>query len=147
MATKCDVPGCSYLAVSGDTKCLQHKPKATPTDPSTARDGFAWVSMSDVPTTARFNEAANKLYAAIKIAQPGHALKVSMEKFDKGTLTCAQRYALAGGLRIGVRIVGLSGYLWKMTPEQIAAVEQKGERLRKAREKVVRKPKPIAMRK
>jgi hypothetical protein len=38
-------------------------------------------------------------------------------------------------VRIGVRIVGDSGYLWKLNEQEIKAVEQKGERMRKAREK------------
>jgi hypothetical protein len=96
-------------------------------------DGYAFVSMSEVPTNARYNEAAGKLFAAVKASQPGHALKVSMGKFKKVTLMTAQRYALAGGLRIGVRIVGESGYLWKLSETELKAVEQKAERMRVAR--------------
>ena len=107
-----------------------HKPKPIPKNPSADADGFAWVSMSDVPSNARYNEAAGKLFAAIKLSQSGHALKISMAKFKKVTLVTAQRYALSAGLRIGVRIVGESGYLWKMSEAEIKAVEQKAERLR-----------------
>jgi hypothetical protein len=135
MATRCDEKGCPYFAESGQTKCTMHKPRAVPKAPAVDTEGYSFVSMSDVPTNARYNEAAGKLFAAVKASQPGHALKVSMKIFKKMTLTTAQRYALAGGLRIGVRIVGESGYLWKLSETEIKAVEVKGERLRKAREK------------
>ena len=144
MATRCDEKGCVYYAASGDTKCVMHKPKPIPKNPSADADGFAWVSMSDVPSNARYNEAAGKLFAAIKLSQSGHALKISMAKFKKVTLVTAQRYALSAGLRIGVRIVGESGYLWKMSEAEIKAVEQKAERLRTTRQKIGRKGKTLA---
>lgn len=144
MATRCDEKGCPYYAVQGEAKCLQHKPRAVPKAATVESDGYAFVSMSEVPTTARYNEAAGKLFAAVKASQAGHALKVSMAKFKKVTLTTAQRYALAGGLRIGVRIVGESGYLWKLSETEIKAVELKGERLRLARSKKTPKLKKMS---
>jgi hypothetical protein len=135
MAMHCDEKGCVYMAVEGDKKCLMHKPRAVPKAPTAESDGYAIVTMSEVPSNARYNEAAGKLYAAVKALQAGHALKVSMKIVKKVILTTAQRYALAGNLRIGVRIVGESGYLWKLSEQEIKSVEQKGERMRKAREK------------
>lgn len=135
------------MAVSGETKCLMHKPKVVPRNPTAEAEGYAFVSMSEVPSNARYNEAAGKLLAAVKVSTEGHALKVSMAKFKKITLATAQRYALAGGLRIGVRIVGDSGYLWKLSATEIAAVNQKGERLRQAREKKGKKGIAVAARK
>jgi len=136
MATRCDVKACPYYAVEGDTKCLQHRPKIVPVaNANFEREGFTFVSMTEVPTNARYNEAAGNLYAAVKAAQAGHALKVSMKVFKKVHLVTAQRYALAAQLRIGVRIVGETGYLWKLTPEEIKKAEVKGERMRSARAK------------
>jgi hypothetical protein len=133
MATRCIEKGCAYYAVDGETKCLQHHTRMVPKAASVETDGYAFVSMSEVPTNARYNEAAGKLFAAVKASQPGHALKVSMAKFKKVTLVTAQRYALAGGLRIGVRIVGESGYLWKLSETELKAVQQKAERMKVAR--------------
>jgi hypothetical protein len=148
MSTRCDEKACPYYAVSGQTKCLQHAPRAVPKAPTTDTDGFSFVTMSDVPTTARYNEAAGKLFAAVKASQPGHALKVSMKIFNKVTLLTAQRYALATKLRIGVRIVGDNGYLWKLSEAEIASVEKKGQRLRDARDKKRNgKPAAVAIRK
>jgi hypothetical protein len=136
MATRCDEKACPYYAVEGETKCLIHKPKKVAVlNADFEREGFTFVSMSEVPTSARYNEGAANLLAAVKNTQPGHALKVSMTTFKRITLLTAQRYALAGKLRIGVRIVGSVGYLWKLSEAEIKAVESKGERLRKAREK------------
>ena len=144
MATRCDEKGCPYYAESGQTKCVQHRVRAVPLAAQIDKDGFAFVPMSDVPKNARYNEAAGKLFAAVKAAQAGHALKVSMKTFKKMTLVTAQRYALAGGLRIGVRIVGESGWLWRLSETEIKAVEVKADRLRKAREKKTGKPKSVA---
>lgn len=147
MAKKCEVAGCAYYAVEGETKCLQHKPKKIPTpvpasamaspSPSAGADGFTWVPVAEIPANARYNEEAAKLFAAMKLAAAsnGHALKVSMKVYKKVALLTAQRYARASGLRIGVRIVGETGYLWKLSEAEIKKVEQKGERLRKVREK------------
>jgi hypothetical protein len=89
MATRCDEKGCPYMAVEGDKKCLMHKPRAMPKAPTVESDGYAIVAMSEVPSNARYNEAAGKLYAAVKTLQIGHALKVSMKTFKKLTLTTA----------------------------------------------------------
>ena len=119
MATRCDEKACPYFAVSGETKCLQHRLRAVSKQPTTENEGYSFVSMSEVPSNARYNEAAGKLLAAVKASQPGHALKVSMKIFKKITLVTAQRYGLAGNLRIGVRITGDSGYLWKLSDDEI----------------------------
>lgn len=147
MATRCEVKACPYYAVEGNTFCLQHRPKRVPNDPKIDEAGYSFVSMREVPTSARYNEAAGKLFAAIKTSTPGNALKVSMKIFTKVTLCTAQRYALAAGLRIGVRITGDSGYLWKMSEEEIKRVEAKGERLKAARAKKGGKVKSIGNRK
>jgi roadblock/LC7 domain-containing protein len=139
MAIRCEVKGCPYFAVEGQKLCLQHKPAAVAMRGKFEEEGYAFVSLYEIPTSARYNEAAGKLLAAVKASQLGHALKVSMAKFKKITLVTAQRYALAGGLRIGVRIVGETGYLWKLNEAEIKAVEQKGDKVRKAREKKGRK--------
>lgn len=139
---RCKAKACPYYAEAGNEYCVQHrqavlKHNSIPLDigKRVEDDGYAFVPVSEVPSTARYNEAAGKLFQAVKVSHPGHALKVSMKIFKKITLATAQRYALDGGLRIGCRVVGDSGYLWKLNEEEIKKVEMKGERLRAARSK------------
>lgn len=146
MATKCEVQGCTYLATSGETKCIQHKARAVTRSSNFEADGFDFVPMVDVPLKARYNEKATKLYAAIKTAQPGDALRVSMRKFEKSALMTAQRYALANGLRIGVRVSGDSGYLWKLTDGEIKATELRAEKMKNAWAKKGKKLQAVASR-
>jgi hypothetical protein len=97
MSTKCKMPDCTYLAVSGEDLCLKHRPKPVSLNPSVEADGYTFVSVAEIPSNARYNEASGKLLAAVKGMQPGKALKLSMGKIKKITLLTAQRYALAGG--------------------------------------------------
>lgn len=145
MALKCDVPGCTYLATANETKCLQHKPRAVPARASLEAEGYSFVSVSEVPTNARYNEAAGNLLAAVKSSALGTAVKVKMGAFKKITLLTAQRYALAGGERIGVRIVGSYGYLWKLSPKELESVNVKAKRLSDARMKKKEASKPVAI--
>jgi hypothetical protein len=133
--TRCARDGCTYLAASGETYCIQHRTAKVPTKTSFEEDGYTFVDMKDVPTNARYNEAAGRLFAAVKACPDRQALKLSMKTFKKITLLTAQRYALAGGLRIGVRIVGETGYLWKLSESEIESVKKKGERMSAARNK------------
>lgn len=133
MANKCAKEGCTYLAVTGELFCIQHRAAKVNSSPK-LEDGFAFVEMTDVPANARYNEKANKLFAAMKTAAEGKALKISLKQFKNGDLLCAQRYARAAGVRLGVRFAGEEwAYLWKMTDAEIKTSLEKGERLRKSR--------------
>jgi len=66
-------------------------------------------------------------------AEPGKAIKVKMPPFKKVTLATAQRYALQKGIRLGVRFGSDSGYIWRLSPEEIKAIEVKASRLVAAR--------------
>jgi hypothetical protein len=135
MATRCDEKACPYFAVSGETKCLQHKHWAVPKNSSFDADGYAFVSVSEIPSNARFNEIAGNLFAAVKACQDGHALKVNLKKIGRNNLTTAKRYARQAKILIGLRFIGETGYLWKMTPEQIKRAQERGERVKTARAK------------
>lgn len=140
MATRCEQKACPYYAVEGEKLCLQHRPARVLKVSNFEEEGYAFVSMNEVPTNARYNEAAGKLYAAVKVSTVGNALKVSMKTFKKVTLNTARRYALEAGLRIGVRVVGEVGYLWKLNDSELKAVAAKGDRMRAARAKKGKKP-------
>jgi len=128
MAT-CAQKGCVYQAVSGKTFCQLHSPAPVTTKPG---DDIEIVEIKAVPRTGRWNEAAMRLCGAIKALDSGHALKLKLAKFTKATLLCAVRYAEAEGVKTGIRITEESGFLWKLTDEEIKAREEKSARMRAA---------------
>lgn len=130
---KCSTQGCVYNAELDKPHCIQHRPPKLIV-PQPAPE-FAFVPMSQVPATSRYNETAGNLFKALIDAPTGEAIKLNMKIFKKIALVTAQRYALAKGMRIGVRIVGDSGYLWRLSPDEVKAVEVKAQRLIAARSK------------
>lgn len=138
----CKSKGCNYEAVMGEEVCTYHKPKTVAsTDPNA---DVLIVEVSKIPKSGRFNEAASRLVAALKVLSEGRALQIKLAKVPKMTITCAQRYALEEGLRVGVRFCGESGYMWKYSAEEMKAAEVKSERLKSARSKKKIKGRAVA---
>lgn len=135
---RCEAKACVNQALEGGKYCLHHRletQRQPAPPPATASDDeIVVINVSDIPAP-RTNEAALSLLNTIKKFGDGKALKVKQKKFSKPCLMTTQRYALTQGLRIGVRFIGEWAYIWKLTPEQVKAAEQKAERLVKAREK------------
>jgi|SRR5579872_831730 len=135
---RCESKGCVYEAMKDSKFCVNHRPAPViPAAQPADQDSFI-ISLSEIPAP-RANEVALTLLRTLETLGEGKALKVRMRKFSKPSLVCTQRYALTKGLRIGLRYIGEWAYLWKMTPDQVKAAEQKAQRLVKAREKKGRK--------
>ncbi len=128
----CQFKGCINQAVMGQALCVLHRPAPIASKPD---DDIQVVEIMAVPRSGRYNEAAMKLCGAAKALDAGHALKIKVGKFAKGTLLTAQRYARDEGLRIGLRVTAEFAWIWKMTAEEIKASEEKGQRLMNARGK------------
>lgn len=125
---KCEITGCVYNAEAGKTHCIQHRPFKLQPAPAPAAN-FVFIPIGQVPSNARVNEEAQNLVLALKKMSDGQAIKVSIPPFKRITLQTAARYAAAGGFQIGVRVVGASGYLWKLSPAEVAKRKQKSERI------------------
>lgn len=127
---KCKDKSCLNSAEIGHDYCDKHggaPPKVQPIpDPMV-------VPMCDVPKNARISEAAMKLLKRIRALQGGSALRVENKYYPQHVLVTVKRYALADDLRIGVRINGEHSYLWRMSDEEIKAVQQKAAKLQTAR--------------
>jgi hypothetical protein len=123
--------------VSGEKLCQMHKPAPVMATPP---EGIEIVELKAVPRTGRFNGVAMALCGMAKNLSAQHAAKVKLSKFPKKHLVAAVKYARNENLRIGLRVTGEHAWMWKMTPEEIAASDAKGERLRKALTGKKRKP-------
>jgi hypothetical protein len=137
--SRCEFKGCVYQTTTPTEKfCIQHRSQAASIKrarPSNDEGAPEIVSISEVPSTARFNQAAANLLKAVKALTLDHALKISLSKISKPTVTCTQRYALLEKLRIGIRFSGDVAFLWKLTEEQLKAVEKKAARMAEIRSK------------
>jgi hypothetical protein len=138
---RCDFKACVNQAVSGKSYCIYHDPELKIRQQSSVlpSEAFEFVPIGDVPSTARFSQAAADLVKAARSAE-GKALKVKTKVFGKITLNTAVRYSLSGGARIGLRIVGEVAYLWKLRPEELKKIEEKSKRMINARSKRWKKP-------
>lgn len=137
---RCESKACVNQAVSGKAFCIYHDP-ALPAKQAASvlpSDTFEFVPLDQVPSTARFNQVAADLVKAARAAD-GKALKVKVKVFSKITLNTAVRYSLVGGPRIGLRIVGEAGYLWKLRPEELEKMQAKSARMVNARSKRAKK--------
>lgn len=132
---RCEFKACPQQAIGITKFCVNHQPEpARPVALASVEDDIVVVSLEQIPL-ARTNEVAVSLLDTLKKLGDNKGLKVPLKKFSKPTLTTTQRYALAAGLRIGVRFIGVHAYVWKMTLDQVKAAEQKAERLAAARAK------------
>jgi len=128
---RCESKACPHEAMAGSRFCVNHRPD--PVRPLGEEDTLI-VKIEEIPA-AHQNAVATDLLKAVLALQPTNAMKVRLRKFSKPNLFCTQRYALAKGVRIGVRITGEWAYLWKLSAAEISAADQKADRMRKAREK------------
>lgn len=126
---RCEYKACPMQAIAGSHFCANHQPQPIKQGVA-AEEDVSIVSLESIPA-ARANEVAMSLLSTLKTLGEGKALKVKLIKFSKPTIMTTQRYALRTGLRIGIRFIGSYGYLWRMTPEQVKAAEEKGARLAK----------------
>lgn len=124
---KCEVKSCLNSAEYGSARCSAHG--AVPPTVVTGVSEPLVVAMSEVPRSARFNERAAKLLKKVQALQSGSALRVEVKHYSIITMNTAKRYALDAGLRIGVRVCGELGYVWRLSEDEIKAVEQKAARL------------------
>lgn len=141
--SSCSYKACPYQAVMGKTLCLHHEPKPIAQDPN---GDVIIVTIGDIPKGSRHNAAALHLVDLIKQLTEGKAAKIKLAKIPKPTILTAQRYALEGGIRIGVRFAGDFGFMWKYSDEEIKLADAKGQRLKAGREKTIGKTKIAAVR-
>ena len=136
---RCEYKACASPATPNSKFCAYHakEQQVVPAQPIVEPDEQI-VSIAAIPH-ARSNEVSLDLLKAVKALSATNAMKVRLRKFPKTSLLTMQRYGLTEGLRIGVRFVGDWAYLWKLTPEQIKAAEDKAARLVSARTRTVNK--------
>lgn len=132
---RCDYKACVNQAVSGKQWCIYHDP-ALPQkrlDSTLPNDSYEFVDLSTIPSTTRFNQAAADLVKAVRSLPAGKGMRVMVKVFSKPTLNTVLRYGQDGGARVGLRLVGDVAYLWKMTEAELLKVQEKSDRLAKAR--------------